>query len=177
MQKRPTRVLVALVLSLAGCDSVGTPVEPMDDPSYSTSAWIDLVTTDVSVTDETTVQVVGRRGGEVHAGQHSLFIPRGAVSEDTEFSVRLVGGDYIQVELGARRVSDGAEVSTFSKDLLLRLSYADADVSDPYSLTNVYLADGTTDGTLEALASYVSFSTQTVSSPISHFSGYAMGMN
>ena len=123
MQKRLIRPLAALALILvtgvAGCDSLGSPVAPTFTPSYGrgggggggggggsddpppTSGWLELITTTVSVTETTVVQVVGKSGGNIQLGPHSLFIPRRAVLEDTQFTLTIVGGDFIHVELSA----------------------------------------------------------------------------
>jgi hypothetical protein len=123
------------------------------------------------------VQVVGAAGGELVVGGHSLVIPAGAVDSDTEFTMTVVSDPYIHVSLHAVRVSDSTEVTTFAVNLTLNLSYADAEIEDPNDLLNAYLIHGTVEGELEPLPSSVDFDLQVVSSPLSHFSDYAMAID
>jgi hypothetical protein len=178
MFKRPIRSLAAftmvLAATLAGCnvDRGPTSVTAVPSASEESATWLSLVSTNASETATTVTQVIDSRGGMINVGGHSLIIPRRAVLEDTEFTFTVVGGDHIQVDLKAKRVRDGGTVDTFPLALTLRLSYGNANVSDPSRLKNVYMVDGL----LIPLVSSVSTLTRTVASPLSHFSEYGMAI-
>ena len=164
---------MALALGASGCDNVADQLVAPQANTGTEYSWSSvLVTTTAPVSEGTYSAVVGRNGGIVRAGDHMLMIPSKAVDSDTEFTVRIVGGNNIVVDLNAKRVSDGATVSTFPVALTLRLSYKNAAVSDPTRLKNAYLPFGAQGGASQKLPTTISSLTQTLSSPITHFSEY-----
>jgi hypothetical protein len=129
------------------------------------------------VSGSTASAVIGRWGGKLRNGDHVLLVPIGAVLEDTEFTMTSVPGSYIQVDLQARRVRDGATISTFPVQLTLRLDYKNAAISDPDRLAVAYLVDGTPEGRKQVVGNNVNTTGKWVSASLSHFSFYAVGID
>ena len=182
MKKRSlVSIFAALaVLVSASCDSARTIAgTDLDRSSVIDYRWAQPVSTVITTTDNTTtttvVAIVGRNGGKIENGNHLLIIPNRAVLSDTEFTFTMVGGNHIHADLSAKTVVGGVPVSTFKEALTLRLSYAGANVTDPSKLVIAYLVDGTTSGVKQRLSTIVSTSAQTVTSYLSHFSGYVIG--
>lgn len=123
-----------------------------------------------------TIAVVGVNGGTISTGEHLLEIPRGAVSEDTEFSMEVKGGSKLLVDLSARRVSSGETVSAFPVPLTLTLSYRGFYTGkDVKRLRNVYLYLDSP-SYLVPLISRLDRRSKTLASPIWHFSLYGMAI-
>lgn len=172
MFKRPKALIAIPIVVLAGLfGCVAEPGAPaITGVSSAAETYLSLVVAPPTA-GGTVTQVIGSKGGMLKVGNHALVVPRNAVSSNTEFTMTVVAGVNIVVELSARRVSDGATVSSFSTPLTLRLSYADAGVPDPSRLLNGYLPDAVT---LIPIPSSLSTVTQTINSPIYHFSDYGM---
>jgi hypothetical protein len=131
-----------------------------------------------SPTESNTITaVIGARGGTLRNGGHRLVVPLNAVTEETEFTFAVVGGDYVIVDLTAKHTSDGAHVRTFERPLTLLLSYDNTNVKEPRGLHITHLVDGTTVGRREPQPSSVNPGRKTVSAWIQHFSKYAMEIN
>ena len=173
----------ALVAGLAACDT-GMSTDRLTGPQMdvasdtTTYSWNLLAApTLTSVSENTVVAVIGARGGTIRNGDHMLMIPSKAVTSDTEFTFKVIGGNRVAVDFSARRLSDSAPVSTFPVSLTMRLSYKNVAISDPYRLFNAYVLDGALTGAKQPLPSSISTLTQTVSSQINHFSEYEVDAN
>jgi hypothetical protein len=185
MTKRPARkflsMLLALAAGLTACDSpssVGRMTGPsMDVAGYEWDA-VPLVT-DVEVHGNTIIGVVGPAGGKLENRGHWISIPANAVSEDTEFTMKIVGGKNIRVDLSAKTVALGLPVKTFPTALTLGLSYYDGKgkVSDPYKLYIAYIVEGSLSGLRERQASTVYPDIYTVTAAIWHFSEYEVAVD
>ena len=167
-----------LAVALPACENA-SPVEHVaGKPALSNiPASGDLVENNSPADSNTVTTVIGPKGGSIRNGDHRLIVPPHAVTEDTEFTFALVGGDFVIVDLSAQHASDGAPVSTFSRPLTLRLSYRDTNVTDPHGLRIVHLVDGTVHGRREPQPSSVNPGRKNVSGWIHHFSKYAMEIN
>lgn len=135
-----------------------------------------LVSTESSELGTVTTAVIDRRGGIINAGRHSLFVPAMAVSRNTEFRMEVLAGPSIIVDLSARSVRGGQQVSVFPIPLFLTLSYESLPSdTDEARLRNVFLFEDSSDY-LIPLISWLDTSGKTVSSPITHFSKYGMAI-
>ena len=186
MKMRPLIRFLALTALLAGglygCERSEDPAGPVAQrPAYTLgTAWTALNT--VAPVRDTTVKVVlGRSGGLIRVGDHVLWVPANAVTENTEFSFHVVGGNTVTADLTAKRTRDGVAVTRFQRTLLLQLSWKDAVVPDPKRLFIGYLTAGKRHGipagVVENLLTNYSLQTQTVSSLLTHFSEYEIGVN
>lgn len=185
MKMRTFRNLFALVLlgaGLYGCEHAQQPTAPDHvRPAYTLAgSWTPLYT-DAPVRDTTVKVTLGRSGGLIRVRDHLLWVPANAVTENTEFSFHVVGGNTVTVDLTAKRTRDGAAVTRFQRTLLLQLSWKDAFVPDPKRLFIGYLTAGKRAGipagVVENLLTNYSLQTQTVSSLLTHFSEYEIGVN
>ena len=167
---------LALLAGLSACDSgAGTDTIAGPQADYSTEqyTWGAVIPSTFNPVGENVVTaVIGRSGGIIRNGDHSLMIPQRAVESETEFTFVVKAGDHVEFGFSAKRVSDGAVVSTFPVSLTLRVSYKNINVSNPYALSNAYKMEGAMAGYYQKLPTSVSTFTQTLSSPINHFSEY-----
>jgi hypothetical protein len=179
MRKMLSLIIAAFALTgVAGCDRASSDeLTGVQAPASDFLVWTwsgTPVTTTTAVETSTVTAVIGTQGGRVTNGPHSLTVPRGAVSGPTEFTFTVVGGNFIHTDFSAKKVANGAKVSTFSTPLQLKLSYANANVSSPFSLGVAYLVDDTVDGRKERVVSYVSTYTKTVTAFLTHFSQFIL---
>jgi hypothetical protein len=190
MSKRAFFKLLSLVTLLsaglfAGCERAGAPTDieaPVPvRPSYTLAGAWNPLTLSAPVTDTTVKVVIGRNGGMIRVRDHVLSVSANAVSENTEFSFRVVGGNTIWVDLTARRVRDGVAVTRFSRTLLLQLSYKGATVAPTSRVFIGYLTEGKRSGlpvnVVENLLTSISLYTETVSALLTHFSEYEIGLD
>ena len=187
MHKRPVRWMATLALvvgTMTACQDSPTDVSlPLDDassevtPATASAYWSgSLVATAFESLGETGEAIIGRNGGTIRVGEHSLEVPRNTVFTDTRFTMQVVAGTSIVVNLNAEDVASGETVSTFQNELTLTLSYRNVySGADVKRLTNVYLQN---DSPFELirLPSTLSRKDKTISSPIDHFSLYGMAM-
>lgn len=112
-------------------------------------------------------------GGELTLLGHTLTVPAGAVDRPTMFVMSVLAGTTIEVELIAYDpdLYDDVGGKGFTKHVTLALSYAEADIDDPESLTIVHIR---TDGTSEDIPSEVDTEKKVVRAELSHFSRYAL---
>lgn len=121
---------------------------------------------------------VNRSGGELVVGNHKLVIPRRAVSRRTTFAMRLVPGDYIQVQLFAWDSKTFRPHREFERPVKLVLSYADAQPEDENKLGVAYLPDNSPTGRQEKMGgTAVDKIRKTVSALLPHFSEFAITAN
>src|SRR5688572_26552027 len=114
-----------LVLGLmSACADAGSPADlDRTGPSFDLSAdsaaavatdSVKLVEVHWSDTVSYTVEkILDTKGGKLKIGSHEVFVPHGAVSSKTRFIWTATGGKYVEMELKAFRVSDGAPVTRF----------------------------------------------------------------
>jgi hypothetical protein len=161
-------LLVALAVGV-GCTSTDTesPVAPTEEPSFG------LVGTLLSATDLLTCQslpysattnVVGPEGGTIDVGQYSLVIPQGALSQRVTITAEQMPGSVNSVRFSP-------EGLRFAKPAQLTMSYRNCIVvlkAKRIAYTTELLR------ILDLLPSTDFFSSKTVTSPIDHFSRYAI---
>jgi hypothetical protein len=168
--KRP---LLAILLSLGlGVSCTSGDLGPTDAPAVpqfgSVTVVPTIVTFDllqcnpqryVSVT-----KVVGPKGAKIKVGTHSLEIPAGALSQDVTIVAE-------QVTDATNSVRFSPEGLTFAQPAMLTMGY-DNCVSNSAPKSIVYTTERL--NILEQLKSDDKAQTKTVTSPIEHFSRYAV---
>lgn len=111
-----------------------------------------------------TTQVVGSKGAKIRVGSHVLTIPAGALSKDVTIVAEQLTGSVNSVRFGP-------EGLTFAQPAALTMSYTNClTVLLPKSV--VYTDENLK--ILELLRSVDKAQTKTVTSPIDHFSRYAV---
>lgn len=191
MLKR-TSVLAILVAALfvgGACETVTEPIPQTDRIEaeapdellggvfrFLFRTTLTLVETTVKVVEQLGMALIGPLGGVVEVADHALQVPASAVSSPTVFSMRAIEGTTIEVELRARDASTGEDVGEkgFDRPVRLSLSYADANVRDPSTLTIVRIE---ADGSKTKLKSTVDRENQQVIAELDHFSRYALCRN
>jgi len=179
--------LATFALGAAACeraDTITNSVAPSYDHSsddsydYKTSVPVKkLVKYKKTIGDQFASAVISRGGGRLTVGNNTLEIPKRAVDEPTVFTMRVVAGDTVVVQLHATRLVSGRAYGYFDKPVTLYLSYEDADPADVSKLLITYLVDGTTSGEKQGLPSARRFTDKTISAHLFHFSNYALGEN
>lgn len=174
--------VVALSLLLWSCDNLSEPSGALLGPG---DAAHNLVTTtskdgytvarESSATAGSVVGVIGESGGKLVLGQHVLEVPAGAVSGPTTFTMSTVVSDEIKVSLTATQVTtNDIGERGFATPVRLTLSYKNAseipDNEEDLTILWVKL-----DGSKEPQPSSVDVQGKRVSSPLGHFSDYALG--
>lgn len=176
----PGRVAVLLLCLLPlGCEPGGpsstlAPTSPEIARSMSDDGSYQLVQGGIPTGELRASQLIDSGGGEVHLAGHALLVPEGAVEEPTLFSMAVVPGAYVEVELVALvgDVNVGESGFADGRVVTLSLSYASATgLDDPERLTIVHRRD---DGQLEPLVSAVDRRARTVTTGLRHFSRYCL---
>ena len=167
---------VALAATMTGvsCADAGSPPLGPQASVLSEAPAHPYVLRAVPAAAETAVLVVDAGGGVLRAGGHMLIVPGNAVSQPTEFTMTVLPGLYIQVDLSARLVSDGAVVTRFASELQLKLDYRDGIVANDRRLAVAYLVDDTTLGRRQRMPGSVDAVGRFVTAELTHFSTYAM---
>lgn len=125
---------------------------------------------------------IGSGGGTLSTAAYTLTVPAGAVSQSTRFRIEPTNTGTYSVDLSAHRKGGLLGLSLievgskgFAKPVELKISYANAtNVQSAPDLVIIYIGS---DGTVELQSTIVNTNTMTVTSPLSHFSKYAMAQN
>lgn len=125
---------------------------------------------------------IGPAGGTLTTAAYTLTVPAGAVSEATRFRIAPTNTGTYSVDLSAYKKRGLLGLSLievgsqgFAKPVKLIISYANAtNVQSAPDLVIIYIRSN---GTIELQTSIVNTTTKTVTSPLSHFSKYAMAQN
>ncbi len=112
----------------------------------------------------------GTTGGTVRLGNHSYFVPAGAVDGTVDFTMSYASITGVGVDCGPSPMS-------FDEPVKLTLSYAGTQYAgtdaDPSSLKIYYMSE---DGEMiEVEDCVVNTRDQTISAPVLHFSRYILG--
>lgn len=114
----------------------------------------------------TTTQVIGRDGGTIHVGRHSIYIPRDALTENVEITATAPAGDRVELQL----LPHGLQ---FERRTVLRMSYAECGVVRGILLRIVYVDDDR-QTILEVLPSIPNLLRREVYGTTDHFSSYML---
>lgn len=191
MYRAWSRILVLGTLTGAllfpGCDTTTTPppqAEILAPPDSGSDELLRRVTQTLlrpvvpvlrgvgRITDGVVSGVVSVAGGVLELDGHSLTVPAGAVSMPTLFTLTVVPGDDIVVDLRAIDVATGLDVGGrgFALPVQLALSYAGSTVSDPSRLVIVRILAGGD----EVLPTTVDTTRRVAWTDLDHFSRYGL---
>src|SRR5688572_5178651 len=93
-------VATAFLIAVVGCDS-SDQIQGVVTPSFSSSehSWSlpvsELVLYQSRVATQSASAIMGQSGGRLSVAKHILDVPRRAVSENTLFTMTVVGGDTV----------------------------------------------------------------------------------
>ena len=178
---KPLRSLRALLAALllataAACSPDHAPVAPPPPPEASLIGDLlgtvgkilppvkGLLACEVT-TSYTTTKVIGREGGTITVGPHSLFIPRDALSSAQTITATAPKGDVVEVEFQPHGLQ-------FSRETLLTMSYRDCGLIGKLLPRIVYADENR--NILETLLTIPNVFRQTVSAKTDHFSSYLL---
>ena len=195
--KRSFKALLTAVLfavpMLASCNEAQGPIGPTSNIARQEALVGDLIETSVDLVEGTIGQIgrilsgsdakgdavsawIGSSGGTIRTAAYTLTVPAGAVSKNTKFTVAPTKSGLYTVDLHAYEqgllglVDVGA--NGFDKPVSLTISFANANGPvDASKIVVVYIASPSK---VQVQPSFVDLTKKTVSSPLSHFSKYAM---
>ena len=110
-------------------------------------------------------RTIGRNGGTINVGPHTLTIPAGALSGYTRITATAPKGSYAEVEFAPHGLK-------FKRDVTLTISYAQCGVLNGRPPVIVYADDDR--NILEILQSSIDRSRETVTGKTDHFSSYIL---
>jgi hypothetical protein len=113
----------------------------------------------------TTTKVIGRAGGTITVGPHSLVIPRDALWSNQTITATAPKGDVVEVEFQPHGLQ-------FRKDTQLTMSYRDCGLVGKLLPRIVYADDNR--NILETLLTIPNIFRQTVTAKTDHFSSYLL---
>lgn len=194
MKRTLKALLVAVLIAtpLSSCNEQTDPttasaiVEPQDgligDLLNGVLGLAGSLITGPDANGEEVTKWIGSGGGTLSTAAYTLTVPAGAVSQSTRFRIEPTNTGTYSVDLSAHRKGGLLGLSLievgsqgFAKPVKLTIKYANAtNVQQPSDLVIIYIASN---GTVELQTSIVNTTTQTVTSPLSHFSKYAMAQN
>lgn len=193
--KRGPALAVLLIAAMGwGCDTSTDPAPATGPAQVEGSSQLlgGLLDTADGLLDDgfrlvgTTVVVVGRLGsaligplgGILEVQDHALRVPAGAVPHPAAFTMAVLDGRTIEVDLQAVDPETGEDVGGkgFTIPVQLALSYADARIKDN-DIDDLVIVRIHPDGTREPLPSTVDRATQRVTAELDHFSKYALCRN
>ena len=172
-------------LAMVGCSLVDSPTGPQtSSPEVSSNSLLGGLTGTVNsltgtvtnlvgsliiscdkLPQQTVAQVIGSQGGKITVGPHTLTIPAGALKQNVRITASITGDK-------ASTVQFGPEGLKFQKQASLTMSYAHCKKLLPLPTRIVYTTDNLK--ILELLRSLDNRRSKTVTSPLDHFSKYAI---
>lgn len=174
MKKRSTMFKPLLMaVAVTACSESNTPIAPEAPQAAVIGAEIGALKRNSSQpVDLVATATIGEKGGRVSVGGVTLDVPRGALSDDTEITLTVPAGDYLQAQFAPHGL-------TFSKPAELTFNLAGTAAggvpSLARSLAGVYFLDSLDDGLATALEVLPTrLNGVNLSFNISHFSGYCV---
>ena len=114
----------------------------------------------------TATRTIGRNGGTLKVGPHTLTIPYGALSQDTRITATAPRGSYAEVQFQPHGL-------TFKRDVTLSVSYAKCGLLQKNNPPVIVYADDDRN-ILEILKSTLDTRQKTVTGKTDHFSSYIL---
>jgi hypothetical protein len=160
------------------CGDRALPTAPTPAPAARSADLLGLggllggVTRLVCPTDEaaSAATVIGPDGGTLAAGGVRVDFPAGAVADSQEFSLRVIPGSYVDVELDAA----GYEHYTFARPVAVSIDLRRCGVLPlPLGLRAFYM-DSETKALLEDMGGELDLVGRTLRFTTPHFSGYTI---
>ena len=190
--KRSTGSLKALLIAALlavpmGCDAPSAPQQPLQPPLQPQASLLGgvigvvggvvgvvvdvasaLLSPLVCPTDQsyTATRTIGRNGGTLKVGPHTLTIPSGALSQDTRITATAPRGSYAEVQFQPHGL-------TFKRDVTLSVSYAKCGLLQKNNPPVIVYADDDRN-ILEILKSTLDTRQKTVTGKTDHFSSYIL---
>jgi len=190
--KRSTGSLKALLIAVLlavpmGCDAPSAPQQPLQPPLQPQASLLGgvigvvggvvgvvvdvasaLLSPLVCPTDQsyTATRTIGRNGGTLKVGPHTLTIPSGALSQDTRITATAPRGSYAEVQFQPHGL-------TFKRDVTLSVSYAKCGLLQKNNPPVIVYADDDRN-ILEILKSTLDTRQKTVTGKTDHFSSYIL---
>ncbi len=168
---------LAMSLFVWGCDNAGM-TQPELAPSAvvvtSTSGRRFQVVAEKDKRAESVSAQIGRQGGVLTLGRHSLYVSPGAVKQPTKFTITRDAADALRVKLTAGRQSEndvGAE--GFDAPVYLVLSYAQAE-DVPRDRSTIKMVYFRPDGLVEELETDVQVWGKYAGAELPHFSLFGL---
>lgn len=176
MKKRSTMFRTMLTaVAVTACGDQSAPIAPVDGPEASLVPGTEIAALKRSTsqpTDLVATATIGRKGGTIAVGGAVLRVPAGALSEDTEITMTVPAGDYLQVQFAPHGLTF---TSSATLQLSLRGTAAEGDAGLLSNLVGAYFLDSLDDGLATVLELRpVSITGTTLRMPIDHFSGYCV---
>lgn len=114
----------------------------------------------------TVTQIVGKNGGTINIGPHSLSIPKGALSGNVKITAYAPSGNVNRVEFQPHGL-------TFARNAALTMSYANCEGVGSKLPKSIAYVDGKLN-ILYFLETIDNFKRRTVAADLEHFSEYAV---
>ena len=111
-------------------------------------------------------KTIGRSGGTLRVGPHTLTIPSGALSQDTRISATAPSGSYAEVQFQPHGL-------TFKREVTLSVSYSKCGILQKDNPPVIVYADDDRN-ILEILKSTIDTRQKTVTGKTDHFSSYIL---
>ena len=112
-------------------------------------------------------RTIGREGGVINVGPHTLTIPRNALREDVDITATVDPS-------GVNHLAFQPEGLQFNKSAWLTMSYANCDLGGSQAARQIAYTDGTLRTIHYRLQSSDNARAQTVTGQLDHFSDYAV---
>ena len=161
--------LVALVIVVASCTESTAPVT-FQPPSQSLIGELGRRTGLLScrpLPAATASTEIGRSGGVIQVGPHTLVVPPGALERDTRITAVIPANSNINV------VQFAPEGLEFERSAALTMSYSNCNLLGLLLPKRIAYIDGL-GGILEYLLSLDDLLSKKVTGRLRHFSGYAV---
>ena len=173
------RVVKALLMAVAvtACSETGDPTAATPQNGLFNVAGAALQTFSPRASDATATRTIGPAGGTLDAGGVSLSIPAGALREDTEITMTVPAGRFLEVDFAPHGLQfDRPATLSFS----LAGSAAALNARSAGGLAGAYFDGDLATGSFRTLETLnVRVRGTVLSYEIEHFSGYCVvsGMN
>ncbi len=124
-----------------------------------------------SATPQSASATIGSAGGVLTVGSNVVVIPRGAVSQDTRFTITVPASPDLVVDISA----DGFDTFTFATPVLVAVDYSRCpDGAIPATSLAAWFIDRSTNTPLQLMGSFDDRRTEHVIFATGHLSGYAI---
>lgn len=162
-------IAVFAAIALAACDgaSSGTGLSSMFWTPTADTAFASIRGPLACVVTQTHTDsaMLGKKGGKIHVGPHTVQIAPRSLAADTMIVVTAPAGNYIELQLEPHGLQ-------FNAPVWLTMSYHACESDVRGSLRTVYVDDSRT--ILEVLPSATDAVRRKVVAPTTHFSGYLL---
>ncbi|MEX2570683.1 MAG: hypothetical protein WD737_05210 [Gemmatimonadota bacterium] len=175
-----TLSVLAMSLFLWSCDNIGQTTAPTGDLNPRGYAIFSSTTGEqfVVIRESEDLGIVsgsiGAAGGELHLGNHSLYVPEGAVEQSTVFTMSRADDELVRLRLSAT-VNDHNDVGSagFEKPVRLTISFSGAE-DLPESTDKLEVIYFRPDGLVDPQSTWLDVSNESASGELPHFSDFGL---